>query len=123
MNSGHFRPAQVRLERKQKRQKAQKRVKSSFLLFLPFLSFLLPSSQHANYLFAYFKNNGEDGLHLAYSRDGLKWKVLNDDRSYLAPAVGSQKLMRDPCVIQGPDGVFHMVWTTGWRGQDIGVAH
>jgi beta-xylosidase len=37
--------------------------------------------------------------------------------------VGSQKLMRDPCVVQGPDGVFHMVWTTGWRGQDIGVAH
>ncbi len=29
-------------------------------------------AHRANYLFAYFKNNGEDGLHLAYSRDGLK---------------------------------------------------
>ena len=48
---------------------------------------------------------------------------MNEDKSYLTPAVGSQKLMRDPCIIQGPDGVFHMVWTTGWRGQDIGVAH
>jgi len=77
----------------------------------------------ANYLFAYFKNNGEDGLHLAYSRDGMKWKALNEDKPYLSPAVGGEKLMRDPCVIQGPDGVFHMVWTTGWRGREIGVAH
>ncbi|MGH9848432.1 MAG: pectate lyase [Blastocatellia bacterium] len=76
-----------------------------------------------SYLFAYFKNNGEDGLHLAYSRDGLKWKALNEDKPYLTPMVGSQKLMRDPCIIQGPDGMFHMVWTTGWRGQDIGIAH
>jgi PelA/Pel-15E family pectate lyase len=81
------------------------------------------AAQRTNYLFAYFKNNGEDGLHLAYSHDGLKWKALNEDKPYLTPAVGSQKLMRDPCIIQGPDGVFHMVWTTGWRGQDIGVAH
>src|SRR5215468_9658876 len=81
------------------------------------------TAHHANYLFAYFKNNGEDGLHLAYSRDGLKWKALNEDKPYLTPAVGGEKLMRDPCVIQGPDGVFHMVWTTGWRGREIGVAH
>jgi PelA/Pel-15E family pectate lyase len=80
-------------------------------------------AHHTNYLFAYFKNNGEDGLHLAYSLDGLKWKALNEDKPYLTPAVGGEKLMRDPCVIQGPDGLFHMVWTTGWRGREIGVAH
>lgn len=80
-------------------------------------------AQSGHYLFAYFKNNGEDGLHLAYSRDGLKWQALNEDKSYLTPAVGSQKLMRDPCILQGPDGVFHMVWTTGWDGRDIGIAH
>jgi Glycosyl hydrolases family 43 len=75
------------------------------------------------YLFAYFKNNGEDGLHLAWSRDGLKWLALNEDKPYLAPTAGSQKLMRDPHILQGPDGVFHMVWTTGWDGRDIGIAH
>lgn len=80
-------------------------------------------AQQSNYLFAYFKNNGEDGLHLAWSRDGLKWQPLNDDKSYLTPLVGSQKLMRDPCIIQGPDGMFHLVWTTGWEGRDIGIAH
>lgn len=84
---------------------------------------LAQTTAGGNYLFAYFKNNGEDGLHLAYSRDGLKWQPLNEDKPYLTPLVGSQKLMRDPCILQGPDGVFHLVWTTGWEGRDIGIAH
>ena len=76
------------------------------------LAFVLCSSfpswaQDTNYLFAYFKNNGEDGLHLAHSRDGLKWQALKDDKSYLTPMVGSQKLMRDPCIIWGTDKMFH----------------
>ncbi len=80
-------------------------------------------STQPDYLFAYFKNNGEDGLHLAHSRDGLKWRPLNEDKPYLTPLVGSQRLLRDPCILQGPDGVFHLVWTTGWEGRDIGIAH
>ncbi len=75
-----------------------------------------------NYLFTYFINNGEDGLHLAWSRDGLKWAALNGGRSYLKPVVGESKLMRDPCVTRGPDGTYHMVWTTAWKGQTIGYA-
>jgi beta-xylosidase len=74
------------------------------------------------YLFSYFKGNGEDGLHLACSEDGLTWTTLKDDKSFLTPKVGT-KLMRDPCICQGPDGTFHMVWTTGWRDQGIGLAH
>ena len=80
-------------------------------------------SEAPQYLFAYFKNNGEDGLHLAHSRDGLTWRPLNEDKPYLTPLAGSQKLMRDPCILLGPDGVFHLVWTTGWEGRDIGIAH
>lgn len=75
------------------------------------------------YLFSYFTSNGEDGLHLAWSRDGYKWEALNDGKSYLAPEVGESKLMRDPCLIQGPDGKFHMVWTTSWTGKTIGYAN
>ncbi|RME90322.1 MAG: hypothetical protein D6766_13470 [Verrucomicrobia bacterium] len=30
--------------------------------------------------------------------------------------------MRDPCLARGPDGVFHLVWTTSWRGKTIGHA-
>lgn len=74
------------------------------------------------YLFSSFKGNGEDGLHLAYSKDGLTWKALNNDISFLKPKIGG-RLMRDPCITQGPDGLFHMVWTTGWTDQGIGVAH
>ena len=28
----------------------------------------------------------------------------------------------DPSITQGPDGVYHMVWTTSWKGQTIGYA-
>lgn len=74
------------------------------------------------YVFSSFRGNGEGGLHLAYSHDGLTWTALKDDSSFLEPIVG-QGLMRDPCIIQGPDGSYHMVWTTGWWDQGLGVAH
>lgn len=74
------------------------------------------------YLFAYFKGNGEDGLHLAYSNDGYKWEALKKDASFLTPEVGKDKLMRDPCVIKGGDGLYHMVWTVSWTDKGIGYA-
>jgi hypothetical protein len=74
------------------------------------------------WVFSYFVGNGEDGLHLAWSDDGLHWKQAAAGKPVFNAGVGSQKLMRDPCVISGPDGAFHMVWTTGWRGKDIGYA-
>jgi beta-xylosidase len=80
------------------------------------------SSLRADYLFTYFTKNGEDGLHLAASADGYNWEKLNDGRSYLAPKVGKSKLMRDPCVVRGPDGTFHLVWTSGWNENNIGYA-
>ena len=73
-------------------------------------------------LFAYFKGNGEDGLHLATSADGLQWAALNQDKSLLAPTVSKDKLMRDPCIIRGQDGQFHMVWTTSWHDRGTGYA-
>lgn len=74
------------------------------------------------YLFAYFKNNGEDGLHLAYSSDAYKWTALKNDQSFLTPTVSKDKLMRDPCIIRGADGLFHMVWTVSWKDKGIGYA-
>lgn len=73
-------------------------------------------------LFTYFTGNGEDGLHLATSEDGLRWIALGGGRSYLTPTIGT-KLMRDPCLVAGPDGQFHLVWTTGWWDRGIGIAH
>jgi len=74
------------------------------------------------YVFTYFKGNGEDGLHLAYSEDGYKWNTLKNDTSFLTPEVGKDKLMRDPCVIKGGDGLYHMVWTVSWTDKGIGYA-
>lgn len=74
------------------------------------------------YIFSYFTGNGEDGLHLAYSYDGLDWKCVNDGKSLLAPELSRDKLMRDPCIIRGGDGLFHMVWTVSWTERGIGYA-
>lgn len=73
-------------------------------------------------LFSFFRNNGEDGLYLAESSDGLRWTPLNGDKPLLKPEVGESKLMRDPSIARGPDGTFHMVWTTSWQGKTIGYA-
>ena len=37
------------------------------------------------YMFSYFMHNGQDGLHLAYSHDGLTWQTLNNGESFLTP--------------------------------------
>lgn len=76
----------------------------------------------AAYLFSYFKGNGEDGLHLAYSADGLSWRALNNDNALLRPTVGKDKLMRDPQIALGPDGLFRMVWTSSWSEAVLGYA-
>lgn len=75
------------------------------------------------FMFSYFKNNGKDGLHLAYSNDGLKWTALKNDQSFLTPGLSKDSLMRDPCIIRGADGLFHMVWTVSWNQRGIGYAY
>ena len=99
--------------------------KLSYLVLLLVMTGSRINAQRNNdsvYLFSYFKNNGEDGLHLAYSYDGLKWTALNNDSSFLKPTVAKDKLMRDPCIIRGADGLFHMVWTVSWNDRGIGYA-
>lgn len=94
----------------------------TFLFLLTFASAFSRAAEPPAYLFTYFTKNGEDGLHLAWSADGYKWDKLNAGRPYLAPKVGKSKLMRDPCVARGPDGTYHMVWTSGWNENNIGYA-
>src|SRR5688572_19047680 len=97
-------------------------LKYTFLLLFSLIFSVYLYAQPTVYLFSYFKDNGQDGLHLAYSRDGLRWTSLHNDSSVLKPLVGKDKLMRDPCIIRGGDGNFHMVWTTGWTDRYIGYA-
>lgn len=80
------------------------------------------AQQDSIYAFSYFKGNGADGLHLAYSTDGFQWTALNNGQSFLRPELSKDKLMRDPCIIRGDDGKFHMVWTVSWTDKGIGYA-
>lgn len=97
-------------------------VKRTLLSCLCMLWAIAGMSQKNVYLFAYFKGNGEDGLHLAYSQNGYQWSALKGDSSFLTPTVSKDKLMRDPCIIRGGDGLFHMVWTVSWNDKGIGYA-
>lgn len=58
-------------------------------------------------VFTSFRGNGEDGLHLAMSTNGYHWRALKGARSFLKPEIGGYRLMRDPCLAQGPEGTFH----------------
>jgi len=80
-----------------------------------------PGAEKKYYLFAYFKDfsvRSGDGLHFAYSDDGLIWKEIGQDKLFFKPKVG--RMFRDPFIMQGPDGVFRMTWTATESG--IGYA-
>ena len=81
----------------------------------------MENQQERIFLFSYFKGYG-DGLHLAWSDDGFHWAVLNGDRPLVTGNAGPEKLMRDPFLLPGGDGLFHLVWTAGWHGNGIGYA-
>lgn len=73
------------------------------------------------YLFSYFADEGA-GLLMAYSYDGLNWTDLSGGKPMMKPVLGKDQLLRDPSICKGPDGLFHMVWTTGWWDRIIGHA-
>jgi alpha-L-fucosidase len=68
------------------------------------------------YLFSTFKEGHQDGLRFAYSYDGYHWS--NVPGLFLRAQVGKDKIMRDPSITRGPDGTWHLVWTSAWRGNN-----
>ena len=76
--------------------------------------FLLASCSGKAFLFTSFHEPADKGLRMLYSFDGKKWNDL--DTVLLQPKVGEQKVMRDPSMIQDRNGIFHLVWTSSWRG-------
>jgi hypothetical protein len=73
------------------------------------------------YLFTSFHEPANEGLRMLYSKDGYRWKAI--DSIYLKPLIGKDKIMRDPSMLQGPDGIFRLVWTTEWKdGNGFGYA-
>ncbi len=93
------------------------------------------------YLFTSFREPSIHGMQYLYSLDGYHWDTLGG--VWLTPEVGNDapyidrftgdtvtpkycptRVLRDPSIVQGPDGTFHLVWTTQWSGsRGFGYAH
>lgn len=106
-----------------------------FLLILTLFSFLACARKEKEvYIFTSHREPALDGLHFLYSYDGYHWDSLSG--VWLQPEIGNKKeyynyltkkiekprfcpnsMMRDPSIVQGPDGTFHLVWTLGWSGE------
>ncbi|WP_018629962.1 glycoside hydrolase family 43 protein [Niabella aurantiaca] len=84
------------------------------IIIILIIAIAVSSCSSKTYLFTSFHEPADAGLRMLYSYDGYHWTDL--DTTFLKPAVGQQKVMRDPSMVQGPDGSFHLVWTSSWRG-------
>lgn len=79
------------------------------------------TAQKPVYMFTSFHEPATDGLRFLYSYDGCTWTAI--DSTFVKPEVGS-KVMRDPSIAKGPDGEYHLVWTSGWKDdKGFGYAH
>ena len=65
------------------------------------------------YLFTSFRDADQKYLRFLWSEDGYHW--TNVPGTFLEANVGEAKQLRDPSIAEGPDGTFHLVWTTGWH--------
>ncbi|MBR5715495.1 MAG: arabinosidase [Bacteroidales bacterium] len=116
-------------------------MKNTFLLVLAMsgLLFSLSSCQRlasddVAYIFTSFREPSTQGMQYLYSLDGLHWDTLpgiwlrpevGNDTTYIDAWTGEvqapnyypeERVLRDPSIVRGPDGTFHLVWTTQWMG-------
>ena len=84
------------------------------IFFLLSVMGLTALAQREVYISTSFHEPANEGLRFIYSYDGWKWDSIPG--TWLKPEVGRQKVMRDPSIIRTPDGMFHLVWTSSWRG-------
>ncbi|MDO5447550.1 MAG: glycoside hydrolase family 43 protein [Prevotellaceae bacterium] len=93
----------------------------------------LAQAKKKAYIFTSFREPSVSGLQYLYSYDGLHWDSIPG--VFMKPAIGNERpytdrftgkevsptycgthVLRDPSVVKGPDGTFHLVWTTAWSG-------
>ena len=73
----------------------------------------LTSCNRKAWIFTSFREPATEGLRIAYSWDGYRWTDL--DTIFLRPSIDSN-VMRDPSMVKGPDGTYHLVFTSAWNG-------
>ncbi len=90
----------------------------SFLVLFCALSNVGFCTDSTVYMFSYFSGtttDGADGLHLAYSLDGLSYHAVNNNAG-IVKDTQSTPVMRDPYVTYCADGIYRLVYTTGRGG-------
>lgn len=104
-----------------------------FLLVLMMTTACTTAVAKKAYVFTSFREPSVSGLQYLYSYDGLHWDSIPG--VFMAPTIGNEQpytdrftgkevtptycgthVLRDPSIVKGPDGVFHLVWTTAWSG-------
>jgi len=80
----------------------------------------LSNAQKEVFISTSFHEPANEGLRYIYSQDGLHWDSIPG--TWLKPMVGTQKVLRDPSITRTPDGTFHLVWTSSWKG-DFGFGY
>jgi len=83
-------------------------------------AFAAPVAGNSVYLFTSFRDADQKFLRFLYSFDGYHW--TNVPGTFLEANVGASRQFRDPSLLRGPDGTFHLVWTSAWHG-DQGFGH
>jgi len=78
------------------------------------------SAEKDVFIFTSFHEPANQGLRYIYSYDGLHWD--NIPGVWLKPEVGNQHVLRDPSITRTPDGTYHLVWTSSWKG-DYGFGY
>jgi sucrose-6-phosphate hydrolase SacC (GH32 family) len=89
-----------------------KRITLFFLLIFSLIS--CATKEKDVYLFTSFHEPADEGLRFLYSYDGYQWDSIPG--VFLKPEIG-QQIMRDPSIVQGADGTFHLVWTCSWTNE------
>jgi sucrose-6-phosphate hydrolase SacC (GH32 family) len=72
------------------------------------------------YVSTSFREPANEGLRFIYSEDGMHWDRIPG--VWLKPTVGNQQVLRDPSITRTPDGTYHLVWTSSWKG-DLGFGY
>ena len=96
--------------------------KQIFLIYILLQLFIFQScnSRKEIYISTSFHEPAIDGLRFIYSEDGIKWDSIPG--TWLKPVIGNQKVMRDPSIVRDPEGIYHLVWTSSWKG-DLGFGY
>jgi hypothetical protein len=87
-------------------------IRIRFAILLMLVAFLSSCGKKV-YMFTSFKEPANEGLRFLYSYDGYHWTRI--DSTFLKPTI-DDKVMRDPSIVQGPDGTYHLVFTSAWKG-------